>query len=333
MVINLNTIGVDRKKTGFTQVYNKPIQDDLKDLGAIGLLTYLISLPDDWKIRKIQLHNTFSRRRVESAWQLLVEKGYAIDISFFVTGKKGRMYFYRVSDESYTQEDFTSLLRAVLNAVKESGQEVNLSSITTMNAFDLPKEICDVQNVQYKKYSTKRTSTNKQETKKDDTNKQETKDEPKEEVSEDKEKNETPDVLSIDNYQDLEILEDEILKVQERKSKEAEQKFTDACNELYSTFAIGRWSKKQWNIIVKKFVTETIESKRYLNVPDSKISNYCRRAIEIIANNSDYKRESHKMLEEWAKLSSQSVGKTVEKIIEENKGNPYPFYNWLENRK
>lgn len=316
MTINLNAIGVDRKSSGFTQVYNTPIQKDLQDLGAIGLLTYLISLPDDWTIYKTHLHKEFSRRRVESSWDILVEKGYAIDVSFFVTGKKGRMHFYRVSDESYSQESFTSLLNAVIKAVEESGQKVNLSTVETKNSFDLPEEICNVQNVQYKKDSTKRTSTNKELTNKELTNKHKP-------------------LLSIDNYQEPEKLGEELPEVQNPKPEKTnvtpEEVYTDTCNELYTTFAIGRWSKKQWNILVKKFVTETIDAERHLKIPAHKIKGYCYKALETMAENGSYKKfKNEELFTAWAEVDNGKRELTA--TTENQQVKHVPFYDWLEER-
>lgn len=323
MKINLNAIGVEKKSADFTQIYNKPIQKELKDLAAIGLLTYIISLPDDWTIYKTQLYKTFSRRKVESAWEILVKKGYAIDVSFYVTGKKGKMHFYRVSDAAFTQEKFSSLLKTVIKAVEESGQEVNLSTIETLNSFDLPEEIFNVQNVQYKMCSTKRTSTNKELTNKHKTNKHKP-------------------LLSIDNYQDDIKSTVDISATSKEKAEDPETIFTDACNEFYSTFAIGRWSKKQWDILVKAFVSETIEAGRHKKIPSDKIKGYCYKAFETIAENGSYKKfKNEEMFVAWAENDSKRREQVLQTMLapheesenqsEQGAKRP-PFYDWLEIR-
>ncbi|MFZ0447283.1 MAG: hypothetical protein WAM95_22150 [Bacillus sp. (in: firmicutes)] len=148
-----------KKSKDFTQIYNAPIHD-LGDLAAVGLLTYLVSLPDDWEIYKTQLHKTFTRRTVDGAWKLLVEKNYAIDFSFYVKGNKGRIHIYEISDERYLQEDFDTIVRDTVKAYNDAGLTVNVESLETNNNYDFPNELFNVQNVQYKLCSTKRTTTN-----------------------------------------------------------------------------------------------------------------------------------------------------------------------------
>ncbi|USL25090.1 hypothetical protein [Priestia megaterium] len=97
---------------------------------------------------------------------------------------------------------------------------------------------------------------------------------------------------------------------------------SDACNEFYSEFTIGRWSKKQWNILIGKFVNDTIESGRYLKVPQENIRGFAFKCIEKICNNSDYKHS-----EEFADYQE------VMKDLSHAKINSYPsdkLYNWLE---
>lgn len=258
------SIQVDRKAKGFTQIYNTPIQNDLNDLAAIGLLTYIISLPDDWKLYKTKLHQQFSRRTVESAWTKLLEKNYALDISFYVQGKKGKVNFYRVSDKAYTQDDFTYFLRNAIETYNTEGFNVNLSTVETKNSFDLPKEIYDVQNVHHKKYSTKCTSTNKEITNKEITN-----------------KHSLTIVNKKETKQDVKITSTEDIK----------KEFISLCNKFYTEFAPGRWSKEQWNSLIQKYVSEIIQNERYFNIPINKREAYVYQSIKNMAEkHHDYKK-------------------------------------------
>ncbi|KZZ86240.1 hypothetical protein [Bacillus sp. SJS] len=65
---------------------------------------------------------------------------------------------------------------------------------------------------------------------------------------------------------------------------------TNAANEFYTKFSVGRYSKKQWNTLIEKFVSDTIDSDRYLNIPETKIKGYAYKSLEIITDNTDYKR-------------------------------------------
>ncbi|PEZ01344.1 hypothetical protein CN326_21575 [Bacillus sp. AFS018417] len=105
-----------------------------------------------------------------------------------------------------------------------------------------------------------------------------------------------------------------------------EELLTNAANEFYTQFTVGRWSKKQWKTLIEKFVNDTIESGRYINVPEDKIKGYAYKSLEIITNNSDYKRsdEFAEYQEVMMELSSNGINKN-----DTQSG----FYNWLEDNK
>jgi DNA-binding PadR family transcriptional regulator len=95
---------------------------------------------------------------------------------------------------------------------------------------------------------------------------------------------------------------------------------TNASNELYTKFSIGRYSKKQWNTLIEKFVRDTIESNRYLNVPVHKIKGYAFKSLEIITHNSDYKHSEE--FTEYQEIMYELSNSTNQKSR---------LYNWLEN--
>lgn len=94
------------------------------------------------------------------------------------------------------------------------------------------------------------------------------------------------DLLPIGNYQEksnnTEIIDD---KDQFKKT------FTDICNTFYAAFASGRWTKKQWNALIDKFVLETIESDRYKNIPVGKMKGYAFKSIETMSYHADVKNK------------------------------------------
>jgi Replication initiator protein A (RepA) N-terminus len=79
----------------------------------------------------------------------------------------------------------------------------------------------------------------------------------------------------------------------------------DYCNSFYTKYSVGRWSKRQWNTLIKTFVNET--NWDTVNHPKS----YIIEAIENMCYKHDLKN-----------------GK-IEIEYEENE-NKVPFYNWLE---
>lgn len=112
-------------------------------------------------------------------------------------------------------------------------------------------------------------------------------------------KKQSTNSLSIDNYQEPENSGEEISATTIEEPKELstiqlpesspEEVFTEACNEFYTTFAIGRWNKKAWNTLVTSFVSETIANGRHKTTPPDKVSGYVYKALENIAKHHDYK--------------------------------------------
>jgi DNA-binding PadR family transcriptional regulator len=116
--------------------------------------------------------------------------------------------------------------------------------------------------------------------------------------------------LSIDNYKETSIYSvDEFKRV-----------FTEVCNSFYNVFATGRWSKKQWNTLINKFVAETIEKGIYKNIPVDKLKGFAFKSIENMAEHADYKKSDD--FKEVKDINSSPV-------TEPTSDNPR-FYNWLE---
>jgi hypothetical protein len=156
-----------RKTVDYLQLHNYPVQKDLEDLAAIGLLTYIMSLPQDWELHKTQLQKKFSRRKVDGAWKILVEKKYAIGFICYADRKK--TYHYNVSDIPFTEEEYFQFANDTLEELLKEHESV--SSIKEIP--DSPYKIYQVQDEipegittaqieqytiaqieQYKKYST-----------------------------------------------------------------------------------------------------------------------------------------------------------------------------------
>ena len=72
------TIGRKRKKNGFTQVSNTMLEDDRLSWRAKGLLCYMLSRPDNWKINRTDLYRraTEGRDAMTSALKELKDLKY-----------------------------------------------------------------------------------------------------------------------------------------------------------------------------------------------------------------------------------------------------------------
>jgi hypothetical protein len=195
------------KTSNYLQLHNQAVQEGLDDLQAIGLLTYIMSLPEDWTLHKTHLQNKFSRRKVDSAWKILLENRYAVGFVCYINGKK--TYFYNVSDIPFEEEEYLTFVDEQLKEIlKESSSVYSVSEIKD-NYFPIPnseEDFSTVQNVQYTAYSTLRTVQNVQLQKKYNTNKQEQKNTNKEILV-----NKNVDNSSLE-YQDTSDIEKEYLE-------------------------------------------------------------------------------------------------------------------------
>ncbi|MCM2532121.1 hypothetical protein NDK43_06635 [Neobacillus pocheonensis] len=101
---------------------------------------------------------------------------------------------------------------------------------------------------------------------------------------------------------------------------------TNACNEFYTTYSVGRYSKNQWNTLIGKFVNDSIERGYYKTVPEHKIKGFAYKSLEIIVDNSDYKRsdEYAAYLEVMKEVNSNTTRTNFPT------GTDIPLYNWLE---
>ncbi|WP_394510010.1 hypothetical protein [Priestia aryabhattai] len=95
----------------------------------------------------------------------------------------------------------------------------------------------------------------------------------------------------------------------------------EATDEFYTQFAIGRWSKNDWNKLMEKFVDETIEKERYKNIPLDKIKSYVYVSVKNMAKHFDYKRSK-----EYAEYKE-----SIHKLSNNSVSNNFPFYNCLDN--
>ena len=195
------------KTSNYLQLHNQAVQEGLDDLQAIGLLTYIMSLPEDWTLHKTHLQNKFSRRKVDTAWKILLENRYAVGFVCYINGKK--TYFYNVSDIPFEEEEYLTFVDEQLKEIlKESSSVYSVSEIKD-NYFPIPtseEDFSTVQNVQYTAYSTLRTVQNVQLQKKYNTNKQEQKNTNKEILV-----NKNVDNSSLE-YQDTSDIEKEYLQ-------------------------------------------------------------------------------------------------------------------------
>ena len=163
------TIGNVKKFTknkGYESLNRNMLQDVKRlSLDAIGLLSNLTSYPDDWTIHKTELYKRYSksgRRKVERAWNELVEEHYIVQLR----RRKGKTYeyIYYHNQERFTEDEIKAIEETegcsiwdgkVSNPKKEEMPSKNSS--TVQNEQSKSEESSTVQNEQSKLDSTNRT--------------------------------------------------------------------------------------------------------------------------------------------------------------------------------
>lgn len=150
-----------KKQNQFFIMSNHAAQKELTSLSSIGLLAYIISLPEDFRLYKTYLQKKFTRRTVDSSFKELVEKRYIGGFSCYINRKKE--YFYIASDEQLTQDEFNDFVEETYSDIVNE-REITPKSFGPINdnQFVIPPKFTNVQNVQhsnvhdvqYKKYST-----------------------------------------------------------------------------------------------------------------------------------------------------------------------------------
>lgn len=137
----------DRRKYG----------DDGLSLEAIGLLVNLQSYPEDWELHKTELYKRYSkngRRKVESAWDLLVEKNYIVQFKKRNGKKYDFVYYFSV--EPFDEQTVRNIEKEE-NAKAVSDFKLKSEDTTKDNDENLDCAGCTPQNEHSNLNSTKRT--------------------------------------------------------------------------------------------------------------------------------------------------------------------------------
>ncbi|MGG4558227.1 hypothetical protein ABEX14_13925, partial [Bacillus toyonensis] len=134
---------IKRRHTNqYAQIHNNPLQNDLVDLRAIGLLSHLMSLPSDWVIYKTQLYKKFSRKNIDAAWKELANKNYIIGFNCYIDGKKKS--FYNVSDIPFVSEELSEFILETCSELINSGASVKSLNLMSGGTLVITEKSTDV---------------------------------------------------------------------------------------------------------------------------------------------------------------------------------------------
>ncbi|MBG9589536.1 hypothetical protein [Cytobacillus firmus] len=255
-----------RKTSDYAQIHNGVLQQ-LEDIRSIGLISHLMSLPETWEIKKMQLYKKFGRGPITNAIAELEQKKYWVTIQYR-QGKK-TLYYYNVSDVPFAEAEVLEMISEVEGAGhKITSLSESFAHLLSIVENQQPKQEDDfsvdssiVENEQLMVNTSPSTVENRQllnKYKKTNSNK----------------KNNDKQTLLINK------------ELTPAKFKIA---LISACNEFYSEFAPTRWSKQAWITLIETFVNETISEGRYTNVPADKIQGYAYQSLKNIAYKFDLK--------------------------------------------
>ena len=266
-LLPMNGIIKRRKTSDYAQIHNGALQN-LEDIRSIGLISHLMSLPEGWEIKKMQLYSKFGRGPITNAIAELEAKRYWVTVQYR-DGKK-TLYYYQVSDVAFTDSEVLNMIQEVnqggfkITSISESfahlisiGENQQLktednpsddSSIVDFEQLMVNNSLSTVENRHLIKEIELKTNSNK--------------------------KNKDKQTLLINK---------------ELSPNDFKISLSNACNDFYTQFAPSRWSKKQWNTLIEAFVTETISEGRYINVPADKIQGYAYQSLKNIAYKFDLK--------------------------------------------
>ncbi|HFK1465118.1 TPA: hypothetical protein ACGXKN_005141 [Bacillus cereus] len=275
---------IKRRHTNqYAQIHNNPLQNDLIDLRSIGLLSHLMSLPNDWVIYKTQLYKKFSRKNIDAAWKELVTKNYIIGFNCYIDGK--RQSFYNVSDIPFVPEEYSKFIYETVFELKNSGLSIkslssikdgnyditdDLADVPKVHQSNIPENFTTVPKVQHSQYSTQSTYTKEVYTNKKLTN------------------NDDEDIANISHLNNSYF-------VDSKKNKQLSKVTLSDDDILWITDKIrnifkGKIQKRSFDSVLKKCINNYKRGK----VPN--YENYLITAIENKISELELRREREKAL-------------------------------------
>lgn len=135
---------IKRKRAGdnFTILSNEFLRDENLSLKAKGLLAYILSLPDDWKIyfEEVADHHRDGTRAVRTAWKELEALGYAKNTKVLDEKKNFKEWIKEVADYR-----FTDVQNAHVRSVDTQSADAQKSKLLKTNTPNTNRPITDKQ--------------------------------------------------------------------------------------------------------------------------------------------------------------------------------------------
>lgn len=261
----MNGIIKRRKTADYAQIHNNALQE-LDDIRAVGLIAHLMSLPEDWVIRKMQLYNKFGRGPISNGIEELEAKKYWVDIKYR-DGKKN-FHYYNASDIPFNDDEVKEFIVEVISAgfkiMELSAPFIHLLSSVENQQLNRTRKTADSSIVDSEQLNVNNSNSNV-------------------------ENQQLLNIFIKTNNKQINNDKQTLLINKELTAGEFKICLIDSCNEFYTEFALNRWDKKQWHTLIETFAMETLQSGRYINVPTDKIKGYAYQSLKNMAHKFDLK--------------------------------------------
>lgn len=291
----MNGIIKRRKTSDYAQIHNGALQK-LEDIRSIGLVAHIMSLPDSWVLKKMQLYSKFGRGPITNGIAELEEKKYWVDIKYR-DGKKN-LHCYHVSDIPFTEMEVIEFMQEVIDAgfkimeISKPFQHL-LSSGENDQLSNNEKTVSYVSSIAVSEQLMVNNSTSTFQN--------------RQLLNKSKEINSNKQNIDKRNIVNL---QEEINN--QPTPDDFKTALINACSEYYSDFAPGRWSKQAWITLISTFINESVEAEKYITVPANKIHSYAYASLKNMAHSYDVKNGRKDM---------RAMVDSKRKV---------PLYNWLE---
>lgn len=143
----------------FTQIRNQAVRDEKLSWKARGILTYLASLPSDWKIYKSEVmkHSTDKKDSFNSGWNELRKAGYICGFTDRQNGKFSGYTWIVTDDPSLLIPEADFPVSGNRESEKSASTNTNITNTDFINTIDASIDTDDILKSYNREFLTKKT--------------------------------------------------------------------------------------------------------------------------------------------------------------------------------
>lgn len=125
------------KTSHYMMLHNDVVQNQLQDIASLGILTYIMSLPAEFRIYKTTLAKRWGKANTNRAFDELIEKGYIVSIKF--RDGQRNLYQYLASDLPIEKSQIIETIKEIdlpIMELKSCYEDLNKSSISEVSKLE-----------------------------------------------------------------------------------------------------------------------------------------------------------------------------------------------------